>query len=153
MENPTPSFGDPALSPKFWERAMVAPDGCWLWTGSITKSGYGMVPWKTAYPDSKRAHRAAYQALIGPVPDGLVLDHLCRVRHCVNPSHLEAVTIRENTLRGEGRAAVNAQLVECYKGHPLTGENLYVNPSGSRMCKICSRARQRKHYRSTRAIA
>lgn len=79
----------------------------------------------------------------GPIPEGLVIDHLCRNRGCVNPDHLEAVTQRENILRGEGLAAANARKTHCPKGHPYSGENLYVVPSsGRRQCRICADARR-----------
>jgi len=88
------------------------------------------------------AHRAAYLYAKGPIPDGFVVDHLCKNTRCVNPAHLEAVTRRTNTLRGEGKTAVNAQRLFCVKGHPLFGENLrtYEGISGpARGCKACGR--------------
>jgi len=145
-------FGDPRLPTQFWERVFIEANGCWKWSGSITTSGYGMVPWHTSYPASKRAHRAAYLALVAPIPEGLVLDHLCRNRDCVNPDHLEVVTIRENTLRGDGPAAINARAVVCSTGgHPLSGENLYVNPRGARCCRTCINARRRARRAEARS--
>jgi hypothetical protein len=75
--------------------------------------------------------------LVGPIPDGLVLDHLCRVRNCVRPEHLEVVTFRENVLRGEGSSANRARQTHCYKGHLLEGENVYTPHNGKRGCKTC----------------
>ena len=81
---------------------MVDTDGCWRWLGARTWDGYGRV-WHDRR--SARAHRVTYALLVGPVPAGHVLDHLCRVRDCVNPTHLEPVTVRVNTLRGDGPTA------------------------------------------------
>jgi hypothetical protein len=85
-------------------RTDMGPD-CWLWTGAVDAKGYGRV----LTPDGHRpAHRLAYELAVGPIPDGLVIDHLCRTPGCINPDHLEPVTRRENTLRGETIAARNA---------------------------------------------
>lgn len=82
-----------------WARVMPVPEsGCWIWTGELNRNGYGRV-WRLGR--RVMAHRAMYELLVGPIPEGLVLDHLCRVRCCVNPKHLEPVTVRENTIRGE----------------------------------------------------
>ena len=83
--------------------------------------------------------------MYGPVPDGIEIDHLCRVRHCANPEHLEAVTPTENTMRGEGVGAKNARLTHCKHGHPLSGDNLYiVTRAGGkrrRVCRTCDLSR------------
>jgi hypothetical protein len=73
----------------------------------------------------------------GPIPDGLHLDHLCKVRNCVRPSHLEAVTPRENVMRSDGVASLNARKTHCKRGHPFSGRNLYVRPNGERACRKC----------------
>lgn len=106
---------------------------CWLWHGAKMKDGYGNFK---AAGRFVRAHRYAYELLVGPIPEGLVLDHLCRVPLCVNPSHLEPVTRRENVLRGETVAASNAAKTHCKKGHPLSGDNLYEH-GHSRHCRVC----------------
>lgn len=137
---------DPALGGR------IAPpneDGCWLWLGSIQSNGY---------PRLKRggrqfgAHRLVYEAFKGPIPEGLVIDHLCRVPACVNPDHLEAVTMRENTLRGVSIIADLAKRTHCTHGHPLSGDNLWIRKDGSRICRACRRriynAWKQKHDRS-----
>jgi len=112
--------------------------GCWEWLGFITLNGYG----RTNFPGVKTrlAHRLVYELLVGPIPDGLTLDHLCRNRSCVNPAHLEPVTMKVNTLRGESFAAKNARKTHCKRGHEFTTANTYIIPStGSRQCRPCVR--------------
>lgn len=87
------------LPTKIGNKIMVAPDGCWLWFGARTGGGYGHVRWDGR---NRGAHRVVYEELIGPIPTGLVLDHLCRTPHCVRPGHLDPVTQAENTKRGQG---------------------------------------------------
>lgn len=91
------------------------------------------------------AHKFAYQYVIGLIPDGLTLDHLCTVRHCVNPAHLEPVTMKENLMRGNGFGAKNARKTHCHRGHEFTPENtLTIN--GRRVCRPCNRLRLRERY-------
>jgi hypothetical protein len=135
-----PRKSRPAID-RFLEKVdRSSPDGCWLWTGFIWRSGYGCF-WQEDGA-STRAHRFAYEHFVGPIPDGLVLDHLCRVRHCVNPDHLEPVTERENILRGESSAAESARRTHCVHGHPFSGDNLRIATSGQRVCRTCERQRQ-----------
>ena len=117
--------------------AKVAPmmddRGCWEWTGCKTVRGYGLF-WlgkKLAV-----AHRAAYELLVGPIPEKLTLDHLCRNTSCVNPRHLEAVTNKVNNARGNSPSARNARMTECRKGHPLEGSNVYIYDN-ERHCRKC----------------
>lgn len=122
--------------------------GCWLWTGAtVGERGYGQ-----ARSNGKPvvAHRAVWEATVGPIAEGMTIDHLCRVRLCVNPDHLEPVTMRENILRGEGPCAVNARKLWCAKGHPLDGENLRIDHRGGRQCRLCERANGRRLMRERR---
>jgi hypothetical protein len=129
---------------RFWERVQKTPDH-WIWKGGVEASGYGcfMMQGKLY-----KAHRLSYQAIIGPIPDGKELDHLCRVKLCVNPSHLEAVTHRENVLRGEAPTAQEAKRTHCPKGHPLVEGNLSLKHlrKGHRLCKICFLEWNRAYY-------
>jgi hypothetical protein len=118
--------------------------GCWLWTGSVTRGGYGHA-WFQKRP--RAVHRIVYEMLVGPVPKGLDLDHLCRNRCCANPKHLEPVSHRENVLRGVGFAARYAKQTHCKRGHPLSGDNLAEQSRRrGRMCKQCTRASKLEWY-------
>jgi hypothetical protein len=121
---------------RFWSKVAAASNGCWLWTGSRYSNGYGYFWLRRGR--SALAHRVAYELAAGPIDEGMELDHLCRVRHCVNPAHLEAVTHRVNDLRGVGVSAINAAKTHCPAGHPLSGDNLYV-ARGKRQCRTCRR--------------
>lgn len=142
------------LMDRFIEKLLVMPNGCWEWTGCITKGergGYGRI--SIGNRKLALAHRVAYELYVGPIPEGLTLDHLCRVRHCVNPTHLEPVTQRENCLRGESRAARHARQTHCVHGHPLSGDNLYTYPNGrrKRACLTCIRRWRREEGERRRA--
>lgn len=118
--------------------------GCWLWIKSVKANGYGLYQ-KTV------AHRWSYEHFVGPIPDGLFLDHLCRTRCCVNPRHLEPVTARENTRRSPiAPATINRLKTHCKRGHEFTEENTINRPTGYRGCHTCNRARAREHYYSNR---
>lgn len=124
-------------------------DGCWEWTGSLS-GGYGMFTPTGRNVDQCPAHRVVYELLVGPIPEGLVLDHLCRLPRCVNPEHLEPVTFQENVLRGIGPTAVNAAKTECINGHPFTPENTYAWPGRGRHCRPCAIARATRHNAAKR---
>ena len=145
--NPDGTYAKVSAVDRFWAKVNKT-DSCWLWTGS-TSRGYGqfrvgnkVVP----------AHRWAYQQAKGPIPKGLELDHLCRVRHCVNPDHLEAVTNSVNWLRGQHPSAVSHRSSHCHRGHPFTEANTYILKNKYRRCRTCDRERHRR-YREQRKLA
>jgi len=116
---------------------------CWIWMGSIGTEGYG---WFHFQMKRMRAHLLSYKLLKGQIPEGLMLDHLCRVRHCVNPGHADQVTNRENILRGIAPPAMNARKTHCKRGHSLSGENLtsrHRDGQDRRECKECNLRRKR----------
>jgi hypothetical protein len=119
--------------------------GCLPWMRATT-NGYGVVQHDGRI---RRAHRVVYEFAVGPIPEGLELDHLCRNRRCVNPEHLEPVTGRENILRSESQSAKHARQTHCLRGHELTPENVYLRSRGSnveRFCRACSRIRDAARY-------
>lgn len=139
------------MTERFWSK-VTKSDHCWEWTAATDGGGYGAyfvrkVDGRTVLA---RAHRWAYEELVGPIPDGLVLDHLCRNRRCVNPAHLEPVTQGVNIARGEMVArAVEARraITHCPKGHGYTPENTVHRKSGARTCRECNRLRCEQNNR------
>ncbi len=128
------------LPPRFAKKLKVNQEsGCWDWQAGVDGGGYGMYQERSR--KSTRAHRYSFSFLVSPIPDSMVLDHLCRNRSCVNPDHLEVVTIKENVMRGEGACAENARKTHCVNGHSLSGENIYKNQGNRRVCKVCARDR------------
>jgi hypothetical protein len=135
---------------RFWAKVNKT-ETCWLWTGASNQAGYGSV---TIDGQQYYAHRIAYQWLIGPIPSGLPLDHLCRQTACVNPSHLEPVTQRENVMRGLSPGLAAARQLgktECPQGHPYDETNTYIRPSGARECRICAKRHVAEHYARKRS--
>jgi hypothetical protein len=131
------------------ERPELGP--CWLWTLPGGVGGYGAF-----YLNGRMqtAHRAAYQLEVGAIPTGLVVDHLCRVRNCVRPSHLEAVTVKENNRRArvwETGAAIQRAKTHCPHGHPYSGDNLRICKDGKRACRACGRRSSSEHKARKRA--
>lgn len=118
---------------------MEKTDTCWIWKGRIQSGGYGIVRFEGR---DQYAHRVVFEIESGKIPEGLQIDHLCRNRRCVNPSHLEPVTQKENILRGTGVSARNAAKTHCVRGHEYTIENSYLRPDGGgKQCRICIKAR------------
>jgi len=118
---------------------------CWIWTGNVRADGYGQTHYKGKV---SKPHRVFYQELVGPIPEGLTIDHLCRVKLCVNPDHLEPVSAAENLhrqfLAGVGLPAYLAQRSACKHGHTFTPENTRIRTGGSRICKTCHRLNARR---------
>ena len=147
---------------RFWAR--VNKNGplwngtpCWEWDHPDVH-GYGVIWW---HQRSMKAHRLAYELLVGPIPGGLTLDHLCRNTTCVNPDHLEPVTLRVNILRGESPFARNARKTHCLEGHPFTQNNTRFffrlpkrgRPGGlGRYCRTCGNARERRRSALQKAL-
>lgn len=150
----------PTTEERFWPKVdRRRDDECWPWIASLTGAGYAQFYIEPGRK-SGLGHRYAYELLVGPIPAGLVLDHLCRNRACVNPAHLEPVTHQENVRRGDA-SVVNglrfSQRTHCPKGHPYDEENTYPRPNagrhggGGRGCRACSRASHARRNAAKRA--
>lgn len=130
---------------RFWSRVDKSGD-CWLWLGGYSGNGYGRFSPKR--DKGVGAHRFAYESVVGPIPSGKEIDHLCRNRGCVNPAHLEVVTSKQNLLRGEGACAQNARKTHCPQGHPYDFANtlIKIDRKGrrGRACRACHRTRSRQ---------
>ena len=126
----------------FYNKINRLDSGCWEWTGTKVKGGYGVT-----YANRRTclAHRVIYEILVGPIPAGLTLDHLCRNTSCVNPDHLEPVTIRENVLRSETHlATICSKKTHCPQGHPYSVENTKWEER-RRRCRICAKATTKRY--------
>ena len=145
-QSTTFTFGDSRLPVRFWAKVRLGstpthrPDlgPCWEWTGARHNKGYGIF-WRQGR--SHYAHRIAYEILVGPIPEGLESDHLCRNHACVNLLHIEPVTRSVNTLRGDHW---QRRKTHCPQGHPYTPENTYLKPNGWRLCRACWRCRRER---------
>lgn len=141
-------FNDQRLPTRYWNKVQPCPTtGCWLWTAG-TAEGYGRF---TLGRRKVPAHRLIYQVLVAPIPDGLEIDHKCRVRCCVNPDHLEPVTHRENVLRGVAPAADLAKRTHCKNGHLLLA-NVRMERR-HRRCRVCKREYDKALYASRRKVS
>ena len=128
---------------RFEEKYEVDPEtGCWNWTASLFAAGYGQ--FRFSPQRNGRAHTWAYEHFVGPLPDGLQIDHVCRNKRCVNPEHMEPVTAQVNVLRSDNACGLNARKTHCKRGHEFTLENTYVFPDGRRSCRTCMREHRAK---------
>lgn len=129
----------------FWSKVhRHRPDACWTWLSNHDGKGYGRFK-------GQAAHRVAYELLVGPIPYGLHIDHLCRNPACVNPTHMEPVTLAENTRRGLNVSARNAIKTHCQYGHPFDETNTYWRPTGGRRCKRCASRASNDYNKQNRA--
>lgn len=128
-----------SLEKRLWARVNQSST-CWLWTGYRDAGGYGLISLGGRRGSKYRVHRVVYTLMAGQIPEGLDLDHLCSVRNCCNPAHLEPVTRAENMRRWK-RARTH-----CKRGHEYTPENSHVDGKGARECRLCRRIRNRERY-------
>lgn len=131
-------------------RRCITDTGCWLWTGRLTKAGYGQISVKNR---QQQVHRVAYEAWVGAIPDGLTIDHLCRIRNCFNFAHLEPVSQKTNTLRGQTITARNLAKTHCPQGHEYATENTYRTTGGGRRCRQCQREHHTKWKQRKSSVA
>ena len=139
------NLGADALPDRFWRR-VVHEESCWVWQ-TPTEEGYGRFQWRWI---RKRSHVWTWESANGPTPHGMVLDHICRNRSCVNPEHLRAVTPRENTM-ADGSLAIaktHAAKTHCPHGHPYSPENTRID-KGKRRCRTCLNAARRAKRRAS----
>jgi len=137
------------LPSRLLNRLMPIPEsGCLVWMGHCNHEGYGQIYWNGTMD---YVHRIVFESINGEIPPGAHLDHLCRVRCCANAHHLEAVTRKENILRGESPFAINARKSHCKRGHLFSDDNTYIKPDGCRECVFC-RALRKKRFLEKRCM-
>lgn len=143
---------DYAWIDRFLAKFPDEPDeyNCWNWQGCVGPDGYGHFGSKSQ--STQQAHRISYEFFRGPIAKGMTIDHLCRNRRCVNPDHLEVVSLKVNLARGYGVGALNARKTHCIRGHPLTGYNAGVTSNGGRYCRICNNASSLRRYHERRKL-
>lgn len=127
-----------------FEAKVIRREGCWGWDGAHMWNGYAAL-YDNDAKNQRHAHRFAYRHFIGPIPNGLHIDHICRNRGCVNPWHLRLVTLAENVLLGDGITARNARKTHCKRGHSFDEANTHIDNRGNRSCRTCSRDRMRRY--------
>ena len=135
---------------RVFRKVKKARNGCWLWNGADNDKGYGVILAEGPPRRMTYVHRAVYEATIGPIPEGLVLDHLCRTRRCCNPAHLEPVTQLINLERGESPNFRTRRTRICKRGHVLTPDNIVTPKDGRERCRECVRLRKRRYYHQQR---
>ncbi len=141
LENRMPrAFNHVETVARFWTK-VEKTSTCWLWTRPIGPRGYALFWYHNGF---QAAHRIAYEWAKGEIQGGLHIDHLCRVRHCVNPDHMEPVTCAENVRRGIGPSGINSRKTKCAQGHEYSGRNVRIAKSGQRECVTCRRASSRR---------
>lgn len=135
---------------RFWSKVNKLPRH-WLWTGAPSAAGYGYFSFGGRKGKRVPAHRVAYELVVGPIPPGLDIDHLCRIRHCIRPGPpcTEPATRQVNLLRGIGIAATNAAKIACVRGHPFDEVNTGRSKYG-RYCRTCANTKRREHRRRAR---
>jgi hypothetical protein len=135
----------PDLLNRYQDRLIMEPgNGCWNWTGQKVNWGYGVV---TIARRKYAVHRVFYEIFVGPIPDGMMVDHMCRNRLCQNPDHMQVVTPRENVALGGLRKT------HCPQGHEYAGDNLVRTPEGDRRCRTCMNARSKAAYHRRKTLA
>lgn len=133
---------------RFNDRWALDHNWCWTWVGHRTAEGYGVL---RVGQKRRPAHRISYEHFFGPIPEGLVIDHLCRNRACVNPEHLEAVPNAVNVDRGIGITARASRQTHCKRNHEFTPENTRISPKGKRECRTCGREKAARQAAAKKA--
>jgi len=133
----------PSVADRLKGKCALDSNGCWVWSGQVGNSGYGK------YSSTGLAHRVSYETFVGPIPDGLTIDHLCLNKMCINPAHLEPVTSAENARRRDVHHGIGSAKTHCPQGHEYSLENTR-HSNGRRHCRACARIRTAIRYRKNR---